>query len=311
MEYIITKIKEYNRIIIFRHTNPDLDALGSQIGLKEAILCMYPDKEVYVVGETNKFGFIGDMDEVNNDLFKDSLAIILDVAVSHLVSDDRYLLAKECIVIDHHNNDSDINAYVYKNTSYPACAELVFDFANKYLKINQKSATALIGGIITDTGRFLYQSVTSNTFNAAKCLLEYGADLQFIYNNLYTETIEERLMKNYFQQKYVIEDNIAYMKNDKDVFERFNIDTFSVSRGMVNIMSGITDIFIWANFTYDIKNDKILCELRSKFIKVIDIAKKYGGGGHDYACGATLNDWETVDLMIKDLKIRRREYDSK
>ena len=51
---ILNKIKEFDTIIIHRHSNPDGDALGSQIGLKEAILATFPNKVVKVLGDMNK-----------------------------------------------------------------------------------------------------------------------------------------------------------------------------------------------------------------------------------------------------------------
>ena len=55
---ILKKIKEYQKIIIHRHSNPDLDALGSQIGLKEALKLNFPEKEIYAVGDMNRFTFL-------------------------------------------------------------------------------------------------------------------------------------------------------------------------------------------------------------------------------------------------------------
>jgi phosphoesterase RecJ-like protein len=77
---------------------------------------------------------------------------------------------------------------------------------------------------------------------------------------------------------------------------------------MVNQMSGIKEIPIWANFTEDVENNAIVCEFRSRGITIVDIAKKYGGGGHNNACGATVETWDEVDLIIKDLDERAKQY---
>lgn len=102
------KIEQYQTIIIHRHLRPDLDALGSQIGLYEAIKTTYPDKDVYIVGDESRFDVVGKMDIIPDSLYKDALVFIVDVAVRKLISDDRYDLAKEVIIIDHHTNSSDI-----------------------------------------------------------------------------------------------------------------------------------------------------------------------------------------------------------
>ena len=68
---------------------------------------------------------------------------------------------------------------------------------------------------------------------------------------------------------------------------------------MLGVMAGISEIEIWLNFTED-ENDNIIGEFRSREIPIVDIAKKYGGGGHLLACGATLKNWEMVDDVIND-----------
>jgi len=69
---------------------------------------------------------------------------------------------------------------------------------------------------------------------------------------------------------------------------------------MLSVMSGIEEIKIWLNFTYDISKNAIIGEFRSRSIPIVDVAKKYGGGGHELACGATLDNWDIVDFVIND-----------
>lgn len=315
MEYIdiINKIKEYDRIVIFRHSRPDLDALGSQIGLAQAINKNYPDKEVYMVGDSsNRYAFIGKMDEISDDFIIDSLAIICDVACKNMVSDERYNLAKEVLVIDHHENSCDIeNAISYIDNSKVACAELIADMLMTLnLDITSYGATALYGGMVTDSGRFQYAGTTSKTFLAASYLFSKGADMDFIYNNIYVETLEQREMKNYFSNLYQVdkESGVAYLFCTKEVMSKYpNIPFFDISRGMVNLMAGVKEVVIWSNFTYDKESDKVIGEFRSRGITIVDIAKKYGGGGHPFACGATLKDYEEARLVIEDFKTLVRE----
>ena len=110
---IIDTIEKYDKIIIHRHKNPDLDALGSQIGLRTLIQLNYPNKEVYIVGDMNSFDYLGNMDVIDDSVFEGALSIIVDVAVSYMVSDDRYKLADYTMVIDHHLNDTDFADYAY------------------------------------------------------------------------------------------------------------------------------------------------------------------------------------------------------
>lgn len=320
MDFILQKIKEYNTIIIHRHSNPDLDALGSQIGLRETLRLNFPEKEIYAVGDMNRFTFLGSMDEIEDEKYQDALCIICDVAESRMISDYRYLLAKEIIVIDHHQNSinldtvekkCDVSVYPYIKNNYVAACAIVADLIKEWdLKMPKEAATALYGGIVTDSGRFQYGKDLAPLFRTSAYLMDNGADASYIYNNLYVETLESRIMKNYFQQKMLLtKQNVAYMFNDKDVFEKFDVDTFTVSRGMVNLMSGIDKVKIWCNFTYDIATKKVLCEFRSRGIVIVDIAKKYGGGGHANACGATIDNFDVAYSVLDDFDKLLEDYD--
>ena len=307
---ILNKIKEYQTIIIHRHSNPDLDALGSQIGLRDTLRLNFKDKNIYAVGDMNRFTFLGEMDEIEDSVYEGALCIICDVAVSSMISDYRYFNAKEVIVIDHHQNETNLSTkekeftlplYRYVDTSSGACAAIIADMIKEWgLEVPESAATAMYGGIITDTGRFQYGNLAP-ILKTSAYLVENKANPQYIYRNLYVETLESRLMKNYFQSKMQLtKKNVAYMFNDKDVFEKFDVDTFTVSRGMVNLMAGIDVVKIWANFTYDVKIGKVICEFRSRDITIVDIAKKYGGGGHANACGATIDDFTVAMQVLED-----------
>lgn len=305
MEQILKKIKQYNTIIIHRHTNPDLDALGSQTGLAKVLKDSFPNKQIYMVGDTNNLNFLASMDEIDDSVFADALSIIVDVAVSKLVSDSRYTLAKEVIVIDHHTNPSDISGLIKIDSSYGAAAEYISDMIlSTDLTISSEAATSLYGGIVTDTGRFQYSSTTSRTFLIASKLLEKGADIQFIYSNLYVEDLASKQTKAYFASNFKLtKNNVAYLMNDETIYEKFNLKPFSISRGMVNQMAGIREVPIWANFTYDPVNKNIMCEFRSRDITIVDIAKKYGGGGHACACGATVENFEIAKMILDDFDL--------
>jgi phosphoesterase RecJ-like protein len=102
---IIEAIEKYDRIIIHRHSNPDGDALGSQIGLKHILKENYPEKEIYTVGDPSKrYGFMEDSatDTITDDMYKGALAFVLDTSAKALVFDDRYSLADMSIKMDHH-----------------------------------------------------------------------------------------------------------------------------------------------------------------------------------------------------------------
>lgn len=308
---ILKKIKEYHKIIIHRHSRPDMDAIGSQMGLYYGLKNHFPTKEIYVVGDINDFSFEAVMDQIDDQVYQGALAIVLDVSQSERISDSRYTLAKELIIIDHHTNYTDLNPVIFlKLSNYTsACAIIAQLFKDWKLDLTSEAATYLYCGMVTDTGRFTHitAETAAKTFELASYVTQFGPRIADIYEYLYLEPLAKRLTKIKFANFELTPNKVAYRKNDANLIAESGLDFFSISRGMISNMAGIKEVEIWANFTEDITNAKIVAELRSRKISIVDIAKKYGGGGHDKACGASLSSWDDVELMLKDLDERVEE----
>ncbi len=299
----LNKIKEYGTIIIHRHGRPDGDALGSQIGLKEAILATYPYKKVYAVGDVNtKVSFIGDVDNISDDLYKNALVIVLDSSESSMVNDERFKLGRYIIKVDHHISNENFGHLNIVDTSEISCASLLAKIIfSCNMKLTEKGAKALFTGIVTDSGRFRYSGVSSDTFMIASKLLKYGFDFNDIYTNLYIEDLDiVKLRANMILKFKISNKGVAYLINTKEDVKKENVDIFTISRGMVNVMAGIRGIDVWVNFTEE-EDGKVICEIRSTKYNVNQIAVKYGGGGHKFASGATLNSLKDIDNVINDL----------
>ena len=142
MEFILSKIKEYNRIIIFGHERPDGDCIGSQYGLYNIIKETYPNKEVYITGESSEYvGFIGKPELIDDSLFKGSLAICVDCANGERLSDQRYKNCDYSIKIDHHINVDSFCDYEYVDTTSPACAQILVEFTKFILHLDECPGT--------------------------------------------------------------------------------------------------------------------------------------------------------------------------
>ena len=301
---VINLIERYNRIIIHRHSKPDGDALGSQIGLKEIICDNYPQKKVYIVGDTtSRYDFMGEMDNIPDSFYSDALAIVCDSSEQFLVNDERYKNAAAIIKIDHHLYREKFGDVEIVDDSYESCCGLIANIAyENNLKVNKKAATALYIGMVTDSGRFRFDSTTSRTFNLAAKLLESQIDLLDIYNKLYNDDLDAVLLRAKFTLKMQFTPNkVAYIVTTKEELKEINADIFTISRSMVNTMAGIKGIDIWANFTQDPNSDQFFVEIRSNKYNINQIAVKYGGGGHVKASGATVSSFDEVKQLLNDL----------
>lgn len=308
-EEILQAIKQHQRIIIHRHYNPDGDAMGSQIGMKQLLKDNFPEKEIYAVGDDPKrFSFMDGsvMDEVDDSIYEGALAIILDCGSSNLISDDRYKKAAITARIDHHIFNEKIADFEVVNTSYESCCGEIVEFAlESGLRLSKASAKALYTGMVTDSGRFRYDSTTSNTFRLASELLKTEFSLSEVYSQLYADDFSYvRLRAQFVLKIQFTDDGVAYIYTTKEELPTYGVDTFTISRGMVATMSDLKGVDIWVNFTET--ENGILVEIRSNKYTVQPIAVKYGGGGHAKACGATVKDRETAMALLEDLNTFRR-----
>ena len=301
---ILEEIKKYDRIILHRHSKPDGDAMGSQIGFKHILTENFPKKEIYAVGDpAGHLSFMEDsvMDEIADALYENALAIILDCGSSKLISDDRYRLAASTLRFDHHIFCEKIADLEVVETSFESCCGLITDFAMQCdLKVPASAAKALYTGMVTDSGRFRYDSTGSRTFALASFLLQQPIDTNDIFTNLYAESFESKKLRAQFVLKTQFTPcNVAYIYTTLEELKALSIDTFTVSRGMVNTMADIKGVDIWVNFTET--ENGVLCELRSSRFNINPIAVKYGGGGHQKASGATVTDKNAAMAMLGDL----------
>ena len=304
-EAIIEKIRKYNRIIIHRHTSPDGDALGSQLGLKHILKDNFPEKEIFIVGDTSvRYGFMlveDKLDELTDADFEGALSVILDTSASHLISDDRYKLADSTCRIDHHIFCEKIADVEVTDTSYESCCGLVTEFAiEQGLNLSPKSAKALYTGMVTDSGRFRFDSTSANTHRLASKLMEQAFDTADIYSNLYSDDLKFVQNRARFVLKIQLTDApVAYIYTTREELQELGLDSFTASRAMVNTMGEIRGVDIWVNFTE--ADGCVLAELRSSKYNINKIAVKYGGGGHLKASGASLADKEMAMQMLADL----------
>ncbi len=310
-EAVLDCIKNYDTIIIHRHSRPDGDAMGSQIGMKHLILENFKDKTVYMVGDTtNYLSFMPDsvMDEIDDSIYNGALAILLDFASPHLASDDRYTKADKTVRLDHHIYCETFTDVEVVDSSFESCCGLVTAFAVECgLKINATAGEALYTGMLTDSGRFRYDSTSSRTFKLASELIDTGFDTNELYRNLYSDNFDSKLLKAKFTLKIQFtKNNVAYIYTTKDELQQLGSSEFSISRGMVATMADIKGVDIWVNFTES--DEGVLCELRSSRFNINPIAVKYGGGGHQKASGACVPDRETAFSMLNDLDAIQGEY---
>ena len=314
-EIILQKIREYDRIILFRHIRNDGDCVGSTKGLKEILKLTFPEKEIYLIdNERSEFlAFLGPEDpDIPDELYKDALGIVLDSGTTSRISNPKFTLCKELIKIDHHIPIDNYGDYEWVEEHRSSTCEMIADFYATFrdqLKINAKAAYYIYTGMVTDSGRFRFREVSGDTMRLAGLMLDQGVDTEKLYANLYLEDFEHLKFKAYVYKSMKITPNgVAYLVVDKAMREKFNLSLEAAS-ACISFMDSIKGCLCWIAF---IENDdaeqSIRVRLRSRFVPVSDIGEKYRGGGHACACGATLYDKKEIRSLLKDVDTLVKKY---
>ena len=305
---ILSAIKRYDRIAIFRHSKPDFDALGSQMGLYIWLKDNFPNKEVHVLGD-NHVTFTPrlypEMDDLPESWFKEPfLAIILDTANTSRVVDPRFKKAKFKIKIDHHPEVEKFGKISVVRTDACAAAEILTDillsFKGNYV-LSKEAASYLYSGLAGDSGRFQYSSTSEASFITASYLLAAGIDLSDVYNRMYQKKIDDLKVTAYILNHFsVSEHGVAYYVLDDAIQKELNITT---ERGKenVNLFSNIEGINAWCSITEDPKDNCWRISIRSKAKAINGVAAKWEGGGHAQASGAKIDRLEQLPAFIDDL----------
>lgn len=304
------KIKEFDSIVIYGHVNPDGDCYGSQLGLKRAILDNFENKKVYAVGSgyPRLSPLIGTMDDVDDETIKNSLSIVVDTSNQDRVEDQRYKLGLDVIKIDHHLPQEHFGNPELLETSRCSCTELicVMLLANE-AKITKEAALPLFLGLVTDSGRFLYQPISKQTYEIAGVLSDTGIDCNVLYDALYE--VDEKILrlKGYIYVNYKkTKENIAYLVCPKEDLRKLGCD-FNLAASQVNAIANIKGCPAWVFFS-ESESGLVRVEFRSKDINVQTIAAKFGGGGHVHASGCRLDALEDYKYVLDSLdKLARGE----
>ena len=308
---IYKTIKKYNNIVIARHVGPDPDALGSQLGLKYAILSKFPKKNVYAIGAAaSNFKYLGSLDKFTDDMYKDSLLIVTDTPDAKRVDGVIVKNFEKVIKIDHHPFIEEYADIEWIDDSASSASQLVMELINKtHLKMTKEAAEGLFTGIIADTNRFLFEYTTPKTFSlVSKLIKDTKIDFTDLYEKLYLRPIKEIRFQGFIENNLVITENgFGYIKLTDDDIKKYNVDA-ATAGNMVNNFNYIEEVYSWAVFTEDVRLGQIRGSIRSRGPIINEVASHFGGGGHIYSSGVRLKDFEEVDSLVKELDETCKKY---
>ena len=312
---ILAKIKAYDRILIFRHIRVDGDCVGATKGMKELIRASFPEKDVRIIDDEHSdyLAFLGPDDApVEDEFYASALGIVIDVASRERISNQKFALCQEIIKIDHHIDITPYGNISWVEEERSSACEMIADFYASFqneLKLTKWAATCIYTGMVTDSGRFMYEGVCGESMRMAGLLLDAGAETEWLYANLYLKTFDSLKFTAYiYEHMQITANGVAYILVDKAMQEKFHLNMESASAA-ISALSGIRDCLCWIAFieTGDAEGS-VRVRLRSRFATINHIAEKYHGGGHACASGATVYSADEMNALLQDADEHIRNY---
>jgi phosphoesterase RecJ-like protein len=296
LDEILKEIEKANTFVIMAHENPDGDAVGSCLGFATMLKNMGKENiDILFKEYPAVFDMLPNVDLIKKEASRDNydLAIVLDCPELKRVSScyhEYFENAKVTVEFDHHLKNAMFADYNVVNPVAPACCQiLVSSFEYLKLDITKDVATALLTGIITDTGGFRFESTTAETFEFAAWALTKGVNISKIYKDaMMTKS------KSQFEAEKLATDRLEFFADGKITFtyitkedeKLLNIKSGETD-GIPGIGTSIKDVEV-AIFARERENGFKL-SFRSNKIDVADICMIFGGGGHKLAAGCTIN----------------------
>ena len=309
LDEILKEINKAENIVILTHESPDGDAIGSSLAVKLIANTLGKQADVIMTEYSRLFDFLPEIDNVKteSDIKEYDLAISVDCAsLARLDNREYFENAKKTIVIDHHGSNNMFGDINFVNPVSPACCEVLAGIAMYFeIPITKEIGSCIIAGIITDTGGFRHQGVTSETFEFTAELIRAGVDISEIYNRV----LKTKTRPNFELSRKVI-DRLEMIEDEKITFSYITkADEEEVGakpgdhEGLVDIGLEIENvkisIFVREN---DLKTGFKVSMRAKGDINVSDVCMVFGGGGHKKAAGAFIQgDLQTVkDKIIKE-----------
>lgn len=304
---ILNMINQHDDIFIYRHIRPDPDAYGAQLGLKEIIRKLFPNKNVSALGtEEPSLSFLGQMDEAKAG--EDALCIVVDTANKDRI-DGHIPEGAKVIKIDHHPDFDPFGDINLVETKVSSTSELLYLIANMWGYendyINDESAKLLYMGIVGDTGRFLFDNTTSRTHYVVSELKRYDFDATGLIQEMQKTSIESFRFKGYLISNFTLRPSgLLYTFVSRKDLEEFGVSGNEASLS-VNLYRDLDEVDVW--FMAIEEEDEIRVRLRSKSTVINEVARDFGGGGHPLASGVKLDHKDEIDTLIRALEEKMKK----
>ena len=314
-------IKESSKVMVMGHANPDIDAIGSAIGVYR--LAKSLDKNAYIIADNRPAlqNFMESLKEepeyedviinkevAEENIDEDTLLVVVDThKVNYVESEEVLKKASKIVIIDHHRRSAEYieNATLtFQEVYASSAAELVTEllqYAEVNVELKKIEAEALYAGIMMDTKSFTFKTGV-RTFEAAAYLRRCGVDIIRVKKWFQSDLESFNKIADIVKKAEIVNDSIAIALCDTEKSKDISLLCAKAADELLTI-SDVT-----ASFVLGDTGEKICISGRSiGDINVQVILEKLGGGGHITLAGAQVEGM-TIEEVKQELIIRINEY---
>jgi len=312
-QLVLARIREDRRFVLAAHENPDGDALGSLVAMQGLLSTLAKDSVMFISAEDlplpreyRFFSLDGLIREPPLDIAQRTVVFLdcgnIDRNSASVLRDGAHLLN-----IDHHHDNTRFGTLNYVVPDASCTAEIVWDLMHGLeVRPTPAIAEALYIGLITDTGRFMYENTSPRAHLMAAELIEAGVDVPGIYRRLY-ENVEPGKLALLGLALGALQrldsGELAISTLSAADFERADAED-SYSEGIIDHLRALQGtkvaVLVREICSGERKGQhKVSLRATGDDVDVSIIARAQGGGGHRRAAGfsTTLDSEELIAFL--------------
>lgn len=314
LNQIAEQIRGAKSALLFCHIHPDGDTIGSAVALSLALKKLNIACDVVCDGEIPQKYFFSDIftgifkpEEVQK---KYDVHIAIDVATEYLLGAtwSIYNSCENRICVDHHLSNEHYAPYTFVRESASASIIVADLIRILGVQFDDKIATAVLLGIITDTGNFAHDNTNQEALITAGEMVGFGASTKQIVRYIYKNQSKNRV-KLYIDvmkgMRFYLQDRLAIIITLKADLEKYSLGT-DVTEGWVDDLPMSVSGVEVAVSILQTKNNLYKISFRSKGRADVNlIASEFGGGGHRLASGCVISGYleEVIEKVVRAVDI--------
>jgi phosphoesterase RecJ-like protein len=313
-EQALEELRAADKLLVVTHENPDGDALGSLVAMRDILRSLGKQVDAYIdpreLPLPQEYRFLGLADALHEPPADLAERTVVFVDCGTLERNPALAFRREgthILNLDHHHDNTAFGTVNLVDSGASCTAEIVWDLMHGLdVQPTQEIAEALYAGLITDTGRFMYENTTARAHRMAAELIEAGVDVPEIYRRVYEGVPYGKLVllaRGLSKIRRYDNGRLTVTQLDACDFAESGAEE-SYSEGVIDHLRAVEGTAVAALVRDRISagdgERKVSLRASDRRVDVSRIARLQGGGGHRGAAGFTTSmGWEELVEFLR------------